>query len=370
MPSTTSSVVSMVLDSSTVITPSLPTFFMASAMIPPICLSLLAEMVPTWAIMSPLTSLWSFLISSTATSTARSMPRFRAVGLAPAATVFTPSRKMACARTVAVVVPSPATSLVLLATSRTICAPMFSRGSRSSISFATVTPSLVMIGAPNFFSITALRPLGPRVIFTASARAFTPRRIAWREFSPVTICFAIGTFLLRSMLAGLRLPTSNYWVELLKGEPRSDNGEDLLAVLLLRRLRRAAKLREDLLFAQNEQLFAVNLDFTAAVFAEQHPVADVHIQRDALALLALAGADGDHFALLRLFLCGVRDDDAPLDGFLLFNALHDHTVVERGEIDCHLRKTSIGDLTVRLGKTGWLRRAGKVFSTPRYRLLI
>src|SRR5579864_3936505 len=34
---------------------------------------------------------------------------------------------MACARTVAVVVPSPATSLVLLATSRTICAPMFSK---------------------------------------------------------------------------------------------------------------------------------------------------------------------------------------------------------------------------------------------------
>src|ERR1700742_1974064 len=71
---------------------------------------------------------------------------------------------------------------------------MFSSGSRSSISLATVTPSLVMIGAPNFFSITALRPLGPSVIFTASARAFTPRRIAWREFSPVTICFAILVF--------------------------------------------------------------------------------------------------------------------------------------------------------------------------------
>src|SRR2546428_19279 len=148
MPSTTSRVVSIVLDSSTVMTPSLPTFFMASAMMPPICLSLLAEMVPTWAIISPLTSLWSFLISSTATSTARSMPRLRAVGLAPAATVLTPSRKMACASTVAVVVPSPATSEVFEATSRTICAPMFSRGSRSSISFATVTPSLVKFGAP------------------------------------------------------------------------------------------------------------------------------------------------------------------------------------------------------------------------------
>jgi hypothetical protein len=54
---------------------------------------------------------------------------------------------MACASTVAVVVPSPATSLVLLATSRTSCAPMFSKGSSSSISLAIVTPSLMTVGA-------------------------------------------------------------------------------------------------------------------------------------------------------------------------------------------------------------------------------
>ena len=40
------------------------------------------------------------------------------------------------------------TELVLLATSRTICAPMFSNLSESSISLATVTPSLVIRGAP------------------------------------------------------------------------------------------------------------------------------------------------------------------------------------------------------------------------------
>src|SRR5579871_6248236 len=53
MPSTTSSWVSMVLDSSTVMTPSLPTFFMASAMMRPMVSSLFAEMVPTCAIISP-----------------------------------------------------------------------------------------------------------------------------------------------------------------------------------------------------------------------------------------------------------------------------------------------------------------------------
>ena len=36
-----------------------------------------------------------FDLFGTATSTARSMPRFTAIGFAPAATVFTPSRKMA-----------------------------------------------------------------------------------------------------------------------------------------------------------------------------------------------------------------------------------------------------------------------------------
>jgi hypothetical protein len=79
---------------------------------------------------------------------------------------------------VAVVVPSPATSDVLLATSFTIWAPMFSSGSFKSISLATVTPSLVIVGEPNALPRMTLRPLGPRVTFTAFARLFTPRRIA------------------------------------------------------------------------------------------------------------------------------------------------------------------------------------------------
>ena len=66
----------------------------------------------------------------------------------PAATAFMPSRTIAWASTHAVVVPSPATSLVFWAASRTICAPMFSNLSSSSISLATVTPSLVVRGAP------------------------------------------------------------------------------------------------------------------------------------------------------------------------------------------------------------------------------
>src|SRR5215468_8358899 len=57
---------------------------------------------------------------------------------------------------------------------------MFSNLSSSSISLATVTPSLEMRGAPNDLSSTTLRPLGPNVTRTAWARMSTPRNILSR----------------------------------------------------------------------------------------------------------------------------------------------------------------------------------------------
>ena len=123
--------------------------------------------------------------------TALSIPRFRSMGLAPAVTFFRPSETMACARMVAVVVPSPASSPVLEATLLTSCAPVFSNLSSSSISLATVTPSFVIWGAPNFFSITTLRPFGPRVTLTAFANWSTPCFIASRASILNLISFAI-----------------------------------------------------------------------------------------------------------------------------------------------------------------------------------
>ncbi len=153
-------------------------------MVLPIDSSPLAEIVPTWAIdFESLEGLESFFSSSTAVITALSMPRLMSIGLRPAETAFRPSRMIAWASTVAVVVPSPASSEVCDATSFTICAPMFSNLSFSSISLATETPSLVTVGAPKLFSSTALRPLGPRVALTALARMLTPRSIRWRASS-------------------------------------------------------------------------------------------------------------------------------------------------------------------------------------------
>src|SRR5437667_6082563 len=257
MPSTTSSSVSSDLASSTVMTPSLPTFFMASARNLPISASPLAEMVPTWAISSFEVTFLEFLTrSATTASTARSIPRFRSIGFMPAATDLAPSFTIACASTVAVVVPSPATSEVLLATSRTICAPMFSNLSSSSISLATVTPSLVMRGAPNDLSSTTLRPFGPSVTFTAFARMSTPRSMRSRA----------STENLTSLAAIYVAPLIVWERRELRGFLAGGGG--------------LFENAHDVAFLHDQEIDAVDLDLGARPLAEQHALADLGVDRD------------------------------------------------------------------------------------------
>jgi hypothetical protein len=78
-----------------------------------------------------------------------------------------PSEKIANARTVEVLVPSPTASPVRSAASRIMRAPRFSSRSVRSISFAIVTPSLQTIGRPQRFSMRTLRDFGPSVTRTA-----------------------------------------------------------------------------------------------------------------------------------------------------------------------------------------------------------
>src|SRR5215218_7159499 len=306
MPSTTSSSNSRPLASSTVITPSLPTFSIASAIFSPTSRSPLAEMMPTWAIsLVPATGFERALRSSTTLATARSMPRLRSIGFIPAATDFMPSRTIACARMVAVVVPSPATSLVLDATSRTICAPMFSNLSASSISLATVTPSLVIRGAPKLFSSTTLRPLGPSVTLTASARMVTPLSIFVRaSVENLTSLAAIGAVSLSVWRSG---------------------GFGLGGAAL--------EHAHDVAFLHDQQLVAVELDLGAGPLAEQHPVADLDAHRRQLALV-VAGTrtNRQDLALHRLFLGGVRDDQPTLGLLLFLDAADHHPVVQRSKL--------------------------------------
>src|SRR6266851_2878161 len=293
MPSTTSSSVWMPFASSTVITPMLPTFCIASAIILPISTSPFDEMVPTCAVSAwVVIFLVRFFNSSTTAATALSTPRFRSIGFMPAATAFRPSRTMAWASTIAVVVPSPAMSLVFEATSRTICAPMFSNLSPSSISLATATPSLVMRGAPNDLSMTTLRPFGPSVTRTALARVSTPRNM--RSRASVENLTSLAAMIGYSLLLARFVDDAHH-----------------------------------VGFLHDDELFTVQLDFRARPFAEQDAIALLHVERMQRAVLAAgAGTDSDDLAFHRLFLRGVGDDDAAGGLGGLLDAADEHTIVQ------------------------------------------
>src|SRR5471032_46358 len=292
------------LPSSTVMTPSLPTFSIASAIRSPIEWSELAEIAPTWAIsLVVVHGRAIFASSSTVAATALSMPRFKSIGFIPAATNFMPSRTMAWASTVAVVVPSPALSLVREATSLTICAPMFCSLSFSSISFATDTPSLVTVGAPNERSSTTLRPFGPSVTLTALARMLTTSTILARAASPKITSLAAMLFLLNSV-------------------DKCTNGCQLLD-----------DDRHDVFFAHDHQFLAVHFDGLAGVFAEQDAVAYFDIQRTDFAVVEyFAIADGQDFALIRFFGGCVRNDQAGGSFGFLVEAFDDDAIVQRAKV--------------------------------------
>src|SRR5215203_2030614 len=308
MPSTMSTSVSSDLFSSTVMTPSLPTFCIACAIILPMAASPLAEMVPIWATSDEeATGLARFSMSLTTARTAMSMPRLRSIGFMPAATDLAPSRTIACASTVAVVVPSPAVSLVLEATSRTICAPMFSNLSSSSISLATVTPSLVMRGAPYDLSITTLRPFGPSVTLTALLRTSMPRSMRSRASVENLTSFA-------------DMALNSRWLD------ENEGGSGGLALERDHAFDDAHHIR----FLHDDEVLAVDLDLCAGPLPEQDAIASLHVERHELtALISSTRPGGDDLSFLRLLLRGIWNDDATL-GLLFGIDAADHDAVVQG----------------------------------------
>src|SRR5271166_638551 len=207
---------------------------------------------------------------------------------------------MARARMVAVVVPSPATSDVLEATTLTSLAPMFSNGSLNSISFETVTPSLVTSGPPNDLLRMTFRPVGPSVEPTALARMSTPPSILRRPASEKISCFA--TDVCSSNRLGLET--------------------DCGAVLL-------DDLGQDVGFAQDLDFLAVHLDLGARVLAEEDLVPLDHADLGTLAgIEQLAGAYRQHLAALGFLLGRIGKDDTA--GRLLFrlDLLNHHPVFQ------------------------------------------
>ncbi len=123
---------------------------------------------------------------------------------------------------------------------------MFSNGSSSSMSRAIVTPSLVIVGEPNFLSRTTLRPFGPIVTLTASARRSMPRLSERRAVSSKM-----------SLLSQFGCPSRNVWVGGRVPTARPSVGDD----------------RQDVLLADDEQLVAVDLELGPGVLGVQDLVA-------------------------------------------------------------------------------------------------
>src|SRR5437763_11167615 len=196
---------------------------------------------------------------------------------------------------------------------------MFSNLSSSSISLATVTPSLVMRGAPYDLSSTTLRPLGPSVTRTAWARVSMPRSILSRA----------STENFTSLADMSETPQRNCCVRSitrLPPSPTETSSRSLLARFGL------DQHPHDVAFLHDQVLDLVNLDLGSRPLAEQHLVANLDVDRDQLAaLVAAARADGDHLAALWLFLGVIRNDDACGGSCLGFDTFDDDTVVERTE---------------------------------------
>src|SRR5215471_7106282 len=86
-------------------------------------------------------------------------------------------------------------------------------------------------------------------------------------------------------------------------------------------------------FLHDHVLDAVELDFGPRPLAEQHPVADLDVDRDELAaLIATTWADGNDLSFLRFFLRGIRNDDAAAGLLFSFYPLDDDAIVERAKL--------------------------------------
>src|SRR5712692_4516634 len=184
---------------------------------------------------------------------------------------------------------------------------MFSNLSSSSISLATVTPSLVTRGAPYDLSSTTLRPLGPSVTRTALVRMSTPRNILSRasieNLTSFAAIFILRKCLTRQPLGGLRA-----------GGGLFNHAHDVA------------------LF--HDQVFdAVDLDFGARPFAEQDPVAFLEVDRDELAaFVAATWTDGNDLSLSRLLFGRIRNDDSACGLTLCVDARNHHAVVKRPKL--------------------------------------
>src|SRR3954452_20275225 len=109
--------------------------------------------------------------------------------------------------------------------------------------------------------------------------------------------------------------------------------------------------REHVAGRQDEVLVGAVLDLGAAVLREDDGVAFLDVQREPLAVLEPAGADGENSALLGLLLGGVGDHDARRRRLLGLQHRHDDAVLEGLDVDLGGRGHDLPPPTIGCGWT-------------------
>src|SRR3546814_12266821 len=119
---------------------------------------------------------------------------------------------------------------------------------------------------------------------------------------------------------------------MIRRPPRSTRTDTLFPYTTLFRSDDIVDHAEDVALLHDEQILAVDLDLGPRPFAEENAVAGFHRRlNEPTVIIARTGTDGDDFAFLRLFLCGVGDADAPRRLLLGLAAAADHTAVPEAE---------------------------------------
>jgi hypothetical protein len=167
--------------------------------------------------------------------------------------------------------------------------------------------------APNDLSITTLRPFGPSVTFTASARMSTPRRMRSRASRlNFTSLAAMLATLSNWKLTSFTIANSHSDVsETVGGQPTIPRMSDSFMISR----------------SSPSTLTSVPDHLPNRILSPALTSSGVTCR-----LRCGAGAGGDDFAFLRLFLGGVGDDD-PARGLLLsFYAADEDAVVQRTKV--------------------------------------
>jgi hypothetical protein len=87
---------------------------------------------------------------------------------------------------------------------------------------------------------------------------------------------------------------------------------------------------ENFVFAKNQVFVIVHFDFRTGVLSEKNPIPFLHFERNHFPIFQpLSAAHSNNLALLGFLFRCVRDDDPATHGFLFFDPLNQNTIMQR-----------------------------------------